>query len=232
MTNLTVISHFYNEELLLPYWLKHNREIFDHGIMIDYASTDNSRDIIHCLCPTWEIVDSRNTEFDALDIDKEVMEIEETVQGWKTVLNTTEFVVFDKDFLVNSNKKGFNIETVYNMVDVEPGVLDDRPLLQQKRFGYLDTDDNGRHRLIHSWPRGKYGVGRHIYSIAAVVLPGSALYHFGYCPWPQVLPRKIQIGPRLSQSDVTERLGYYHLYDEKKHTEVYEEMLPLATKIV
>jgi hypothetical protein len=33
---ITVISHIFNEEYLLPFWLEHHRTIFDHGIIIDY----------------------------------------------------------------------------------------------------------------------------------------------------------------------------------------------------
>ena len=46
MAQKTVLCHFYNEEWILPFWLKHHREIFDHGIMIDYNSTDRSVEII------------------------------------------------------------------------------------------------------------------------------------------------------------------------------------------
>ena len=46
MNNLTIISHFYNEEYLLPFWLNHHKKYFTNAIMIDYDSTDNSVDII------------------------------------------------------------------------------------------------------------------------------------------------------------------------------------------
>ena len=29
-----LISHFFNEEYMLPWWLKHHREIFDHGVLM------------------------------------------------------------------------------------------------------------------------------------------------------------------------------------------------------
>ena len=47
----TVITHFWNEEILLPYWLKHHLELFDHGILINYRSTDKSVEIIKELAP-------------------------------------------------------------------------------------------------------------------------------------------------------------------------------------
>jgi hypothetical protein len=40
--------------------------------MINYQSTDNSVDIIRSIVPDWEIVDSRNKEFDSRLCDEEV----------------------------------------------------------------------------------------------------------------------------------------------------------------
>ena len=96
--NATVLCHFYNEEYLLPFWLKHHHSIFTHGIMIDYHSTDKSVEIIKELCPTWEIRTTKNEMFDAYLVDKEVMEIEETLIGFKIVLNVTEFIVAKTEF--------------------------------------------------------------------------------------------------------------------------------------
>ena len=39
MVRRVVISHFFNEAYLLPWWLKHHREIFDHGVLIDTVET-------------------------------------------------------------------------------------------------------------------------------------------------------------------------------------------------
>ena len=52
----TVVTHFFNEEYLLPWWLEHHKKYFDHGVMIDYNSTDSSVEIIKKICPTWTIV--------------------------------------------------------------------------------------------------------------------------------------------------------------------------------
>ena len=61
--NKTVLTHFYNEEYLLPWWLDHHKKYFDHGILIDYASTDKSVEIIKEICPTWTEVKSKNEFF-------------------------------------------------------------------------------------------------------------------------------------------------------------------------
>jgi glycosyltransferase involved in cell wall biosynthesis len=88
----TIISHFYNEEYLLPWWLNHHKQFFDHGVLIDYHSTDNSASIIKEICPTWDVIPSKNPTFDALKIDEEVEYYENQYDGWKIALNTTEFL--------------------------------------------------------------------------------------------------------------------------------------------
>src|SRR5688572_9724126 len=90
---LTLISHFYNEEFLLPFWILHHSNIVDHAILIDSNATDNSRRIIQELAPKhWEVRNSRNNDFDASICDQQVMDIERGITGWKVVLNTTEFL--------------------------------------------------------------------------------------------------------------------------------------------
>src|SRR5688572_7700041 len=96
----TVLMHFYNEQYLLPWWLKHHVELFDHGVLIDYASTDESPDICRRLAPHWKLVQSQNAIFDEYDVDYEVMEHEAQLPGWKMVLNTTEFLCVRRDDLL------------------------------------------------------------------------------------------------------------------------------------
>ena len=89
----TLLCHFYNEEYMLPWFLNHHKQIFDHGVMIDYHSTDRSVEIIRELCPTWDIVTSRNPNFQADTIDTEVNDIEAGIDGWKICLNVTEQLI-------------------------------------------------------------------------------------------------------------------------------------------
>ena len=87
-----VICHVYNEELLLPYWLAHHRRLFDHGVILDYASTDGTRAAFERAGLDWEFRPSRNEWFDAEAVDAEVMDVEaEFPEGvWKMALNVTE----------------------------------------------------------------------------------------------------------------------------------------------
>ena len=98
----TVITHFYNEEYLLPFWLKHHKKYFDHGVLIDYHSTDRSVEICREICPDWEIVTSEQEEFSAVVNDVQVSKHEKrtTLDGdWRIVLNITEFLIGDFAYL-------------------------------------------------------------------------------------------------------------------------------------
>ena len=105
----SIISHFYNEEYLLPWWLEHHKKYFDYGLMIDYNSTDNSVEIIKDICPDWQIVTSVNSCFNAVEVDKEVMYYEEQIPGWKVTLNSTEFLVGNYKLLKDIETEVFNM---------------------------------------------------------------------------------------------------------------------------
>ena len=132
----TIISHFYNERYLLPWWLEHHKKYFDHGIMIDYASTDNSLNIIRQICPEWTVISSRNKFFDAKLIDEEVSDIESAVSGWKNCLNTTEFLVGDYSIMNDKAESEIMVPClimVDNLPDNQPNYS--KPLIEQKHHG-------------------------------------------------------------------------------------------------
>ena len=88
-----IFSHFYNEEYLLPWWLSHHSKMFDHGVLINNHSTDRSVEICRQMVPTWDIVMSENTRFEAILCDFEIMKHEARFSGaWKIALNITEFI--------------------------------------------------------------------------------------------------------------------------------------------
>ena len=155
-----VICHFYNEEFLLPWWLAHHGPIFDHGIMINYGSTDRSCEIIKTMCPNWEIRPTRNQGFVPKDIDDEVMDIEAELtanpprgswreyqpvgeQTWRIALNVTEFLYGNLERL-HTKKMNQTQYILANYVFVDtldpgtsPPLTYDKPLHEQRYWGYF-----------------------------------------------------------------------------------------------
>jgi len=219
----TVIIHIYNEEYLLPFWLNHHKNIFDHGIIIDYRSTDNSINICKKICPMWDIITTRNELFSTIDVDKEIMDIENTFSGIKICLNVTEFLFslkplqeyFKDDTLLSYS---VNVTSPYSLNNYYP--KNNVELIQN----LLNTDikfhtNNDRYtRQLHNFKNGAYGVGRHhTYNFTIKNDTELHIIWFGYYPLNDLLlKRKLQIKNNMPESDKQLGFGYQHLYDLDK----------------
>ncbi|ACT00669.1 glycosyltransferase family 2 protein [Paenibacillus sp. JDR-2] len=220
----TLISHFYNEAYLLPWWLMHHVPLFDHGIMINRGSTDRSADIIRKLAPHWEIRDSVVPDFHAVKVDKEVMSIEKAVSGWKIVLNTTEFLVSRYgiqlfQILDSLGGKMYSVRTI-TMVD-PPGYYTDPiyalPLVKQRYHGLFPADPQALYhgRFIHKYRSGGYTAGRHWTTKPyEVLLIPAFIMKFSFSPWNHAMrARKMQIGPTIPEDALKSNMGNHHLFN-------------------
>lgn len=208
-----VIIHIYNEESMLPHWLEHHRGMFDHGVIIDYHSTDGSLDIARRMVPHWEIRTTRNEFFEEPAVGDEVEDIEETLQGWKITLNVTEFLLMDDLHQYCRQLEERNISAVHanGVVMVDPG---DHKLMGS--WGYFEEDVvvrpsitgrpiRLRSRLLHRHPRGLYGLGRHSTNHTAVADHNFFLCWHGWCPFNEAtLSRKLQIQTKVSDQQKTD----------------------------
>ena len=188
-----IISHFLNEEFLLPYWLKHHVPMFDHGIMIDYGSSDASVDIIQELAPDWEIRRTKVEKFEEPFIGLEIQDIEQELptHSWKVALNTTEFLVcpdlrtfieeFEEEFPALPGFRTTGIVMV-DSPEEQGRPLTSEFLLLQRKHGVVEqlgcqnvvTGKWGpsRCRFVHRLPHGGYSYGRHMtnyqYALGAI----------------------------------------------------------------
>lgn len=236
---ITLISHFYNEEFLLPFWLKHHVKMFDHGVLIDYASTDRSIEIIKDLAPHWEIRPSRNREFHYLEVDCEVMDIEREFSGWKMALNTTEFLVHPnlREYLEGKKLISGIRTTGIIMVDrIEDRnlPLTDELLVKQKHYGYVERDQTphvARSRLIHKCENGMYSGGRHTSCITEDIADDLFLCWFGWCPIDYVKSRKLQIKTKIPVEDFEKSAGIQHNINEQQLENLYYKESQLAVDL-
>ncbi|WP_337912754.1 glycosyltransferase family 2 protein [Paenibacillus arenosi] len=219
----TLISHFYNEEYLLPWWLMHHTKLFDHGILINRGSTDRSIEICRTFAPHWEIRNSRVHQFDAIEADREVMDIEKQCTGWKMVLNTTEFLcVRNKEqFFKSLYEKGMRMYLIKWFLLGDPPNYPYRdpvytvPLVQQRFHGFFSRDPNQPYmgRLIHNHEHGGYTIGRHWSPHPFIPYEGPAyVCKFVYSPWNDAMRRrKLQIAPTLSMHSLLNYYGAHHI---------------------
>ena len=209
----TVVCHFFNEEYLLPWWLAHHRQIFDHGIMIDYHSTDASREIIKKICPGWEIHTTRNAYFDSACIDREVEDYERTCTGWSMALNVTEFLYGNFNQLDEVTKPTQHF--IGNFVFVAPKdskpLTHARPLHEQATFGYYENDPGSAVMRLHRGTRASRSL--HNYSIDYAPQGGRhwhqrptlrdlAIFYYGYAVINESgIARKLQIKSKMSPEE-------------------------------
>jgi hypothetical protein len=230
---LTVVCHFRNEEVYLRYWLRHHVRLFDHGVLIDYASTDGSRQVIAELAPHWEVRPSRNVVFHSASIDAEVMDVEKEFTGWKMCLNATEFVIrhdlraFVADF-ERTRPGALGLVTTGLIVQDAPdevGVPLDpaRDLWEQRHFGCHEPDPfHGacdRRRLLHKAPHGAYGIGRHSNGVSTIDEPPLYLLWYGWCPLELKKQRNRSTKPMVPPHD----WGSHHVLADERLDEIWRE---------
>ena len=209
----SVICHFYNEEYLLPWWLNHHKKYFDYGLMINYASTDRSVEIIKEICPDWQVVDSVNPEFDAAKCDNEIEYYEEQIPGWKIVLNVTEFLVGKYSLLTDekSPKKIF-IPSFYFVDKSDNTVVESNiPLYEQLSNGidFVDNPMIRKLRCLHNH-QIKYVPGRH-FSNFDDATDDFVIFNYGFSPMNEdLISRKLQIQYRIPESDKRKNWGSEH----------------------
>lgn len=223
----TVITNFYNEEYLLPFWLKHHKTIFEHGILINYHSTDRSVEIINEICPNWQVINTRHKDYDIVGVDQEIMEIETSIFGYKIVLTMGEFFMnrgIDKILNAGHERSIIYIPEVV-MVDNEPGTFP-KDLIKEKTFGVA----TGAYRLLHSHENGDYTVGRHrtnhLHADTRVSLE-SYIRWYKFSPWNDTfINRKLAFKNRVRPEDLKAGMGGHYLWTREKMQEEHDKLLP------
>jgi hypothetical protein len=226
----TVICHFYNEEDYLPAWLKHHGRLFDHGVLIDYRSTDRSREISRDLVPGWEVRTTRNDRFESYAIDREVMDVERGVGGWKVALNATEFLVTDdlkREIAAfegaHPDRQGFVTTGCLILESPEQkdiaAPLRDR-IWEQYHFGLVEVVPNQPHpfwiqraRLVHKAPDGRYDPGRHTNGVSSLLWP-LHLFWYGWCPLSLKKKRNEATRPTIPPENLQLGWGGHHVLDD------------------
>lgn len=217
----TLISHIFNEEYLLPFWLTHHKNMFDEIIIVDYNSSDKSLEICKSICPECKIIKTQNQWFDAVNTDIEIMNIENNTEGIKIVLNTTEFLFIEvpiKDLFVNEGTVCYSINAISpyskntyeinNIYELFKNLLNSDVLYHSDRLGT---------RLLHNYNDGNYEVGRHFTKNPSIPTNKAHIIWFGFYPMNEnLLKRKLQIQQNMSERDKGLGFGVQHLFSKDK----------------
>ncbi len=212
---ITVIIHIFNEQYLLPYWLTYHKKIFNNGIIIDYDSTDNSVEIIKKICPEWKIIKTKNKDFGAINVDNEVMDIENDIDGYKIALNVTEFLISIK------NLGSILKENIYAIKNLAIARTDIKNIKNTKEFiknlNCFNKNWRFGYRFIHKYKNGSYYPGRHDTQHRDIFVTNEIFIAWaGFYPWNnQMLERKLQIQTRIPIEDKLKRFGFQHITDER-----------------
>ena len=222
--NLTVISHIFNEEYLLPFWLEYHKRIFSNGIIIDYCSTDETCNIIKRICPHWEIIKTVNVNIDGTPnfeaglIDAEVIQLEKRISGFKIALNITEWLLLSNkienftDYLKPDNCYLFQ---AYQCMSEKNNHYPTSTVEFLSDITKIQKSSHFRGvRILHDRNGLDYILGRHNRNGTDnnVNCEEGIILWTGYYPFNEdVLKRKLQIKKNIPQSDVVGRLGFHHM---------------------
>jgi hypothetical protein len=212
----TIITHFYNEEYLLPLWLEHHKKYFDFGVLIDYGSTDRSVEICKEICPHWQVLPSKNQYFDAKECDVEVEFYERQLSGWRIALTVTEFLVGDVNKLMqdSSDKIQWRIPCIVFAGYDPNGYIDTtKPLWHQIKMGLPYTSRPEQAwpcRSLHNFNDIQYTPGRHFYPNNT---EDAMIFKYSSCLIGKpMIDRRLQIQHRVPDSDRKAGIAEHHVY--------------------
>ena len=246
---LMLITSFYNEELLLPYFILHHAHMFDHAILIDYQSNDKSIEIINNLAPpSWRVVaSSTGTLYTAGNPgnDGDMMFYESMYPNdWKITLTITEFLIhpnLKRDLYRLDAQLGLVrhclIFPAVIIVGNETVALKKYVSLPLQRSAYaLVGENNDIQNRQYMFPPGYvpfntkefmysrfmhvgfhvneyfYTSGRHAMSFPTEIADSIKIYEvqggfimkYLLSPWPESIPRKVQIRKNIPKSKLYE----------------------------
>ena len=224
-----MVSHFYNEEMMMPYWVLHHAHMFDEVVVIDHRSTDKSAQIFREYAPSsWQLVNTTLQYFDAAGTDQEVGRYEQTfISPWRVALTTTEFIIHP-DLAGDLESLERDVESM-QLPSLRIAGNDSHPLLRFESLArqrsliilreWIHYYSRFVQRLRYSptapnpYTLGRHGLTPHHVKVDSVTVQECAhgwIAKFAYSPWPECLQRKLQIGKRIPKEHLALGLGIQH----------------------
>ena len=215
---MTIITIAYNEELMLPYFIKHYRERFPQCeiIVYDNQSTDRTQQIaLENGCHVIEY-DTNGKLDDAtyLHIKNETWK---HLHGWVIVADVDELCDITAEDLYNEAKNGVSVVRFegYNMVNLWDNTN-------------IDCITNGvraeSYDKFYCFDASKickigYSAGAHNANPQGQVKFSEKVYrcrHYKYINIDYMVKRHSEYGKRLSANNLAKGYGYHYLYSAEK----------------
>lgn len=227
-----MVTHFRNEQMMLPFFIIHHAPMFDAVVGIDYLSTDKSVEIWSDYAPPgWKIVASNTgTVFDAVKTDAQVMEVEQQYpEHWTIALTLAEFLIYPYMKLDLFLRRQGDLQGQAFILD-HPAIVmhgDDRqPLLHyasliKQRRAYstkIELPPFFYCRMMHlgTSKTHQYETGRHKYKPIKGNNAVRMLNRRGYIakwkwtPWPETVQRLMEVGKTIPEADIKHGAGKHH----------------------
>ena len=234
---VTLVTHFRNEEMLMPFFIIQHAPLFDRVVAIDFLSSDRSAQMLRDYAPaSWRVVKSETgQEFDAARTDAQVMAWERKYpDDWVIALTTTEFLIHPHVRLDLYRRQKTSTGP---LILVNPSIVmvgyDGVPLkhftsLIKQRYVFRPGshwEPGGQKSLVDrvfhygTSDHYTYTTGRHTY----VPQPGKPkdapdppnpdgfIAKWSWTPWPEQGLRKIEMGRTISAGDKQHGLGSHHI---------------------
>lgn len=231
-----VYALMYNEALVLPYFLRHYREMFPncHIVLFDNQSSDNSVEI----ALTWNNVEIRTYDTGGKLSDKTYLKIKNTCwrnakTDWVLIADIDEHCVINADDLIREEILGNTLIRFegFNMVGMD-GSLDIDKIDRGIRAPSYDKTYCFRRSQIESI---NYGPGAHSASPIGEIKYSEEVYrclHYKYIELEYMIKRHNHFASRLSDDNREKNYGGHYLYSRQRITKEFRTAQKNAIKIL
>lgn len=233
---ITVYTITYNEELILPYFIKHYRDRFPNCdiVVYDNYSTDNTAKIASFYNCSVIKYDTNNELSDRtyLKIKNNVWKDSNT--DWVVVCDADEFLDIDYAKLQQEQKMGTTIikSTAYDMINPNVGEIDIGNMKYGVRNEYYDKCLMFNKKYIKEI---RYEMGCHTCIPRGVIKYNRAkyrMYHNSYIEENYKINRYLVYSRRMSEENLINNWGCYYLNNSQQIIESFSNIRKKAIKII
>jgi glycosyltransferase involved in cell wall biosynthesis len=239
----------YNEELMLPHFIKHYKQFCDKIVIYDNMSTDNTKQIAldnGCDVITWESSDKGLNDQCYIDIKSNCYKKDRENFDWVLTIDTDEFYThkngidsllstlekYKKNGITLPKVQGYNmvgssslesIDSVFNINEGVPSVsYSKRCIFNPKinmNWSWGCHPEHGKKYLNHP-------------SIIESECAELLLLHYKFINLDYVIQRHNYYKNRLSTFNKAYGLGIHYTYEEEKIAEEYKSLLQQKVKVI